>query len=338
MHHEGDRLLHASRRGGHAARTGRLAPLVLLGLALAGPAGAQEKPRWQADETEAMATLPVAEGAGLADARLSCAGHLWTLALVTEAPVAETRSDATLTVDGKSFASEAAAAGTLISVAVPHEAIEPIALGLRMAVSLAQPPAGSPGEAVFPLRGSQVAIRAIEERCTPPDMSDYDEVTFTPYSSYLNLVRELRSGDIESFRIATQAEPEIAAAMIELDGGRRLLFTRMCGSSWYYGISGCNITGFASTGPAASAEGSAGGGEEGAAGEEWHAVYDSEGVRLHHDPAAQADGWPDLVTLPLRGRGEARRWRWDDGFYGIVDLEAPAPVVEGEGLRGSIEP
>lgn len=316
----------------------RLGYLVLLGGILAGPAGTQDRPRWQADETEAAAALPLPEGAGLAGARLSCAEHRWTLALTTETPVAETRSDATLIVDGKSFASEAIAAGTLISIPVPYGAIEPIALGLRMIVSLAQPPGGSVGEVTFSLRGSQDAIAAIEERCSPPDMSAYDEVTFTPYSSYLNLVRELRADDIESFRLATRSEPEIAASMLELGGGRRLLFTRMCGSSWYYGISGCNVTGFASTGPAALAEGSAEHGEEGLAVEEWQPVYDSEGVKLYRDPAAQTGGWPDLVTLPLRGRGEARRWRWDSGIYVIGDVEEPAPAIRRGDLRGSVDP
>jgi hypothetical protein len=89
--------------------------------------------------------------------------------------------------------------------------------------------------------------------------------------------------------------------MAEFDDGRRVLFTRLCGSSWYYGASGCNITGFA---PDAKGDG-------------WRVVYDSENVHLHTDPRAVTDGWPDIVTLPVRTGGAGLVWRWDGKAYAL---------------------
>jgi len=132
-------------------------------------------------------------------------------------------------------------------------------------------------------------------------MSAYTPVTFTPYSSYTKLGRELREEDIKGFRVSTASEPELTVAMAEFDGGRRVLFTRLCGSSWYYGASGCNITGFA---PAGEGDG-------------WRAVYDTENVHLYTDSRAVTDGWPDIVTLPARNQGVGLIWRWDGKAYAL---------------------
>jgi hypothetical protein len=107
---------------------------------------------------------------------------------------------------------------------------------------------------------------------------------------------------MDAFRLATASEPVLSVAMAELGEGRRLLLTRLCGSSWYYGASGCNVTGFALRSDARS----------------WRVALESEGVLLHLDDARASSGWPDLVTLPLRGPGQPRRWRWNGGGYGLL--------------------
>jgi hypothetical protein len=158
------------------------------------------------------------------------------------------------------------------------------------------------GDAAFALRGSRIAITAAQERCSLRDMSAYTPVTFTPFSSYMALARELRKDDIAGFRLSTASEPALVAAMAEFDGGRRVLFTRLCGSSWYYGASGCNVTGFA---PKAAPDAG------------WRVVYDTENVLLYTDPATAESGWRDIVTLPARGPGSASVWRWNGSAYAL---------------------
>ena len=276
----------------------------------AAPAAAQTNDRWTADETQARAVLPSPRGeTQVTAAALSCAAQRWRLDVETAADVAA--GDAALTVDGRAFALGRAGDAEGLAFAVPRAAIEPLKAGLRLELALA-------GETVsFSLRGSKLAIAAAQERCTSRDMSAYTPVTFTPYSSYLGLGRELRQADIAAFRQSTAAEPQLDVAMAEFDGGRRVLFTRLCGSSWYYGASGCNVTGFAP------------------AGQGWDAVYDSENVLLHTDPKLVIDGWPDLVTLPAGQKGNMVAgpgliWRWDGKAYA---LKGELPEEEDAGVE-----
>lgn len=280
----------------------RLAAGLAAAVLAAPPAAAQGADRWAADETEARAILPAPQGGtSMTGAALSCQAQRWRLHLDFAGSMAPEADSAVLDVDGSSFDLKATA-GDGLTLAVPRAAIEPLKAGLRMRIAL-----HGGGEAVgdgvaFPLRGSKLAISAAQERCTLRDMSAYTPVTFTPYSSYMNLGRELRQDDIAAFRLSTASEPQLDMAMAEFDGGRRVLFTRLCGSSWYYGASGCNITGFAPR-------------RDG--GEGWNPVYDTENVHLYTDPKAVTDGWPDLVTLPARGAGAGLVWRWDGKGYAL---------------------
>lgn len=268
----------------------------------AGTARAQASDRWSAGESGAVATLPAATGdSGVEQATLACTAQRWTLTLSLAAlGGGEAGAGAVLRIDRRTFDTTAALDGGTVAIAMPSEAIRPLKDGLRLAVEIDGLVGGMLGEVAFSLRGSRVAIDAVEERCSLRDMTGYTPVTLTPYSSYMNLARELRAGDIEAFTAATSARPELTVAMSEFDEGRRILFTRLCGSSWYYGASGCNITGFAPEG------------------EGWRIAYDTENVHLFLDPRSRTDGWPDLATLPVRGRGEARLWRWDGKAYALV--------------------
>lgn len=268
----------------------------------ADPAGAQAPDRWSADDAEAIATLPAARSdAGIDRATLACAAQRWTLTLSLAAlGGGKSEAGAVLRVDRRSFDTTAALDGGTIAVAMPADAIDPLKNGLRMSVGIDGLVGGMLGEVAFSLRGSRVAIAAVEDRCSLRDMTGYTPVTLTPYSSYLNIARELRAADIRAFTAATSIRPELTVAMSEFDDGRRILFTRLCGSSWYYGASGCNITGFAPKG------------------EGWRIAYDTENVHLFVDPRSRTDGWPDLATLPVRGRGETRLWRWDGTAYALV--------------------
>jgi hypothetical protein len=277
----------------------RIAALAALVIAAAPPALAQAADRWAAHETEARAILPAAQGTvKIAEATLSCAAQRWQLDLA----FAEAGPDvdgAVLEVDGRAFALKPASAAGGPAFSLPRAAIEPLKAGLRMRLVFTAESGEEAGEAGFALRGSRIALTQAEQRCSLRDMSAYTPVTFTPFTSYLKLARELRQQDIEGFRLSTASEPRLDAAMAEFGEGRRILFTRLCGSSWYYGASGCNVTGFA---------------PEGAG---WRVVYDSENVHLHTDAKALVDGWPDIATLPVRTGGAGLVWRWDGRAYAL---------------------
>ena len=317
------------RRAGRAA--GRSLALSLAALAVLGwsiPAAAQGSDRWAALDGEAVARLPAPQTGGrIAGAALSCEAKRWTLALEltgTETPPAEGR--AALKVDGSAFPVEPEGGPGKLSVRVPTEAIGPMKEGTRLEVDLSGPLEASVGDAVFALRGSRIAISAVEERCSRRDMAAYTPVTFTPYSSFLPLVRKLRAADIRAFAEATASQPDVAAAMLELGEGRRILFTRLCGSSWYFGLSGCNITGFAPE-PAAAGQGAEG---EDAA---WRVVYDTENVFLYTDPNSGVAGWPDVITLPLRADGLELVWRWDGKAYALSGTAASTMLLSGPPRR-----
>lgn len=259
-------------------------------------AAAQGAGRWAAHETDARAILPAAQGeTKVTAATLACEAQHWRLDLALAEGAPSAAGEAVVEVDKRAFEAKAAPAGGGLTLALPRAAIGPLKDGLRMRLAF------DAGEAIFPLRGSRIAIAAVEERCSLRDMSAYTPVTFTPFSSYMKLARELRKDDIAGFRLSTASEPALVAAMAEFDGGRRVLFTRLCGSSWYYGASGCNVTGFA---PDADGDG-------------WRVVYDTENVHLHTDPGALTDGWPDIVTLPARAPGPGLVWRWDGNAYAL---------------------
>lgn len=302
-----------------------LAGSILLGTGV--DAIAQSGERWSADEMEARATLPAA---GNVVASLSCEAQRWTMTFPVAADADVDDGLAILTVDGRPFELSAVLEDANVSLRIPREALEPLKNGSRMELTFSGTLETAVGALAFPLRGSKLAISAVEERCTRRDMSAYRPITFTSFSSYQNLARSLREDDIKAFETATASRPQLSLAMTEFGEGRRLLFTRLCGSSWYYGLSGCNITGFA---PQADrvAEGDT---EETG----WRTVYDTENVSLYLDPASQSHGWPDLVTLPARGSGSGLVWRWDGRGYDLKgelpqDNEEAAPL----GLRPTQE-
>lgn len=300
------------RAGGRPIRrASALALAVLLGIVA--QTGAQPADRWIVDEAEARATLPAPHGGGAISAELSCEAQRWTFVLraADDGMRVGYRAASMLTIDGRAFDMHFSADGDVLSARVPREAIEPLKSGLRLEIA----PSGEAEDVVFSLRGSNVAITTAQERCSPRDMSTYQAVTFTPYSSHINLARELRAGDIEAFVASTASQPQVSAAMVELGQGRRLLFTRLCGSSWYYGLSGCNITGFV---PDSEHET-----------QQWRPVYDTENVLLHLDRRSLSHGWPDMATLPVRGAGTGLVWRWAGRAY-VLKGELPEDVEQAE--------
>lgn len=275
---------------------------VVLASAAPGAAMAQSPDRWSFDAMEARALLPQPDDASWVEsAALECAALEWTLRLSPTSDIpAPAASEATLRIDGRTFAAAAQVHAGDVLIAIETAALGPLKNGLRLSVEL-----GDINEARFSLRGSRVAIDAVNTICARPDMSAYTPVTFTPYTSYLPLLRTLRADDIEAFSVATASQPQLSAAMVRVGDGRRILFTRLCGSSWYFGVSGCNVAAHASTQAHSDGE------------ERWRPVYETEGVEIHLDGLGEQD-WPDIVTMPMRAEGDLRRWSWNGGSYALT--------------------
>ncbi len=284
----------------------------MVGSLLAGSAAAQGQERWAAAERAPRATIPLsAQATTITGAALSCARQEWRLELASEEIGLRVEDVARLQVDARSFEGSATSGPRGVHILLDPEVLEPLRSGIRLTVSFAGPLQGRLGVNAFALAGSRVAIDQVAASCSLPDMSAYQAVTFTPYSSHMNLGRTLRAADIEAFRTATASEPQLSVAMVSFPEGRRLFFTRLCGSSWYFGQSGCNVTGFLGT-P-----------ETGEGGEtEWRAAYDSEGAHVYLDSTAEREGWPMILTLPTHPPVIMRRWTFQgEGGYGVASTQ-----------------
>ena len=288
---------------------GRRLGAAALAAACGWPSLALAADRWEPVAGEAIITLPdPLQAKGIAGASLSCAEQKWTLSL-TVAPDASAlpgEMAAKLFVGAQMFEAAAMAVDGKFSVPVASLAIAPMKAGTRAKVAIGDMEPAL--EATFPLRGSKVAIETAEPFCSKRDMSGYERIGLTPYSSYLLEAKELRKDEIRLFRQATTAEPVVSAAKSVLPDGRSLLFVELCGSSWYYGASGCNAAVFARLSDAG----------------EWKQVYDAEGADLYLDTSTLVDGWPNLIALPKKGGGDEVLWAWRDDGYAVSEGNAVA--------------
>ncbi len=275
--------------------------------------------RWTPVDGEAAALLPdPAAAKGVAGAQLSCAGQKWALwlDLKPDALLLTGQTRATLSVGDQAFAIGATVEPGKVMLPVELAALDPLKSEVSARVVVGGPSAGV--EATFSLRGSRLAIEAAAPLCSRPDMSQYETVAFTPYSSHLLEAKELRKGEIELFRTATASEPVVSATKSVMADGRSMLFVQLCGSSWYYGASGCNVAIFARLADTAP----------------WEQVYDAEGADLYLDSRRLVDGWPSIVALPKSGGGEEVLWAWGGDSYAVVENASVAAVPsETEGSR-----
>jgi hypothetical protein len=307
-------------------RFSTLGRTLLLCAALAGgtvPAAAQTA--WMVVEGEARAVLPEPErGSPFTGGTLACSGQVWTMTLATQIGVFVNGATGTavLSVPRGDFPAKSVAVPAGVEVTVPHIALEPLMASNRLTIRFE----GGDSETRLPLAGSRRAITAVDAVCTPREMPLFNSVALTPFSSYLELARKLRRDDIRDFIDSTADMPTLKAGMIEIDAQKRLLFAELCGSTWYYGISGCGLTGYA---PVAGADL--------ATPEGWRLVYESEGVFLYVDPRTSTGGWPMLVSLPKRAGDDETRWVWTGEAYAIAGAEIAAPVEPEADAEGSTD-
>ena len=281
---------------------------------VATPASAQTV--WTAPDDMTFASyamLPAPEsGTPVTGGVLLCDAQVWTLslALLPGETIEGANGRATLTARGEPFSVSSALGNATIDLHVPFQALEPMKAGTRLQLAFE----GAERPVRFALTGSRRAITAVEGACSPRQLPVENRIDLIAASPHLETGRRLRADDIRDFVISTNILPELRVAYLDLDGRRQLLFTEICGSSWYYGVSGCNVAGHARLSPAAagnaSPEGSAGPDLEG-----WEMVFESEGVHLYTEPDKLRDGWPDLVAIPLKPGFEDKLWTWNGRGY-----------------------
>jgi hypothetical protein len=279
--------------------------LVSLGIALsvALPLPAHAADRWEEAGGGAVAILPVpAKANGVTGGSLACAEQRWTFRLRVDPSSAHPfGTEGVITVDNEKIPAAVEQAGSIITLPIPFESLQALKAGTRLSIAFGEGK-DAPG-ATFSLRGSKLVIEAIVPRCSPIDMTGYDRIALLEAGPAVDLVRPLLAEEVALFREATNKEPTLAAAAIDLPEQRGLIFGTVCGSTWYYGESGCTLAAFARQ----SATG------------EWLPAYSSEGVAIYTDPKAGTGGWPNLVTLPLVNGTEATHWVWTGHVYQLRD-------------------
>ena len=273
---------------------------------------------WEEAGSGAVAILPPPQKAkGIASASLFCAEQRWSFLFRAEPGAVPSgwKGPARITLGGFVFDGEAVEARGSVGMAVPAD-LEALKHASRMVFAATDGTVA----ASFSLSGSRAAIEAIAPRCSQVDMSAYTGIVLSETDPAVETAKILLADEAKLFRAETGQQPVHAAATIDLTEGRQLLFASLCGSTSYYGQSGCTLSAFASDGP----------------GSEWRPVYNNEGVLLHTDPEISNGGWPNLVTLPLSGGAEPDHWAWNGSEYeNVVALvagdEEEAPAGEGDG-------
>lgn len=286
------------------------------GLLLVGSLPALAADIWEEGGSGAVAILPEPRyPQGITGGSFFCSEQKWGFLFRTETgrTLPADGAEGGITVRGELYPFAAEVSPGSVHAPVPFEMLEGLKSGTSMSVTIDK------GEtklgAVFNLNASRRVIEAIAPRCSQIDMSGYDRVTLSEMSLAVISAKPLLEEELKLFRQATGKQPVLAAEFVDAGPGRQLLFASICGSTAYYGDSGCNLTGFALT----------------ADEPEWLEVYNTEGMHLFLDPNASNGGWPNLVTLPVVGGTEPTHWIWGGGRYVLRDQvisEEDLPVEE----------
>jgi hypothetical protein len=257
------------------------------------PAMAQQE-SWNVLEGQAIVTLPAPGGdSAIIAAKLACKEQKWSLMLAPAEGAPMVSGPISIAVDKQSFAAQATPEAGEIRIPVSRKVLDLFKSGIRLTVQLSLEGEGTN----FSLRGSRRAIEAAAPLCSPRDMSAYDNVAMSPESPDVALAAKLREPEIKAFRVATASEPVISAGDLRSEDGKRILFVQLCGSSWYFGRTNCNVAGFL----------------EGEGPDDWRLVLDAEGAAFYADPKSLTGGWPDLLAVTKTGPDLV--WRWGGEEY-----------------------
>jgi hypothetical protein len=290
---------------------------ILLATLLGTSAPALASDRWEDAGSGAVAILPVPlKATAITGGSLVCSEQRWSLRLRADSSTASFGLvPAKLAIDEESFPVTAEQEPRVITVPIDHVMIEGLKSGAGLSIGLGS---GAPA-AAFALRDSRKVLEAIAPRCSQVDMSAFEQVSLSETDPAVERARPLLDEETKLFREATSATPKLAATHLDRGAGREMLFATLCGSSWYYGRTGCSLFGYLRPTPA----------------DEWREAYNSEGMRLYIDPAASNGRWPDLVTLEHNGGVEPIRWNWNGSHYELRD-----PLVAGDepATTGAVTP
>lgn len=289
-----------------------LATFLAAGLLLVGGLPAFAADRWEEGGSGAVAILPVPKPAtGITGGSLYCSEQRWAF-LLRLAPdsglAAGTTEKATLAAADQTLEFDAEISAETAKVRVPLEFLLPLKEGSSLKVEIGTGKAAP--KATFNLRSSKLVIEAIAPRCSQIDMSAFEQVTLSEADPAVPTATGLLADEIKLFRAFTSKDPVVATKTLEFPDNKRLMFASLCGSTNYFGDSGCSLTGYAAEGADSA----------------WRMVYETEGMLLHLDPNKAIDGWPNLVTLPVVGGTEPAHWVWSDEQYQLLDQT----VSEGE--------
>lgn len=286
--------------------------ILAAGLLLVAGQAALAADRWEEGGSGAVAILPAPKpAAGITGGSFYCSQQRWAflLRLAPEAgPAAGTTEKAKLTIADQTLDLDAEISAQAARLSVPADLLLALKEGTSLRIEIG---AGKTApKATFNLRSSKLVIEAIAPRCSQIDMSAFERVTLSETDAAVPTATGLLADEIKLFRQFTSKDPVVATKVLELADGKRLMFASLCGSTNYFGDSGCSLTGYAA---------------EGADGI-WRMVYETEGVLLHLDPKNAVDGWPNLVTLPVIGGTEPTHWAWSGEQYQLLGQA----VSEGE--------
>lgn len=267
--------------------------------------------RWEEAGSGAVAVLPAPKpSTAIEGGSFYCSQQSWAF-LFRLAPdaglVVGNIEKAKLAVIDQLFELDAQISKQAAKVSVPREMLLALKEGTGFKVEIGEGEAAP--KASFNLRSSKLVIEAIAPRCSQIDMSAYESVTLSPTDAAVPQARGLLEDEIKLFRAFTLKEPVVATTVVEFAGDKRLMLASLCGSTNYFGDSGCSLTGYAADG----------------ADSIWKRAYETEGVHLYIDRKQVTDGWPNLVTLPMVGGTEPTHWVWSGEGYQLLDQ-----IISGE--------
>jgi hypothetical protein len=300
-------------------KTSLRAAIVAAAALLASELPAVSADRWQEAGSGAVAILPTPKPATvILGGSLYCYQQSWAF-LFRLAPDSGLLPGSIVkaklaAADDNAFALDAEISEEAAKVSVPRSILVSLKEGGALKVELGTGK-GAP-KTTFGLRDSKSVIEAIEPRCSQVDMSSYKSVSLSQTDAAVAQATKLLADEIKLFRNFTFIDPVVSTVVLDLADGKRLMFASLCGSKSYFGSSGCSLTGYAAHG----------------AGSTWTKVYETEGVLLYLDPGQSAEGWPNLVTLPVVGGTQPTHWGWNGEAYAVIgDVISGGAEVEEQG-------
>ncbi|MGE0500982.1 MAG: hypothetical protein AB7I79_04895 [Rhizobiaceae bacterium] len=268
-----------------------------------GIAAARAADIWTEGGAGAVAILPDPRvPRGIVGGSLYCEEQQWGLMLrVDPEQPAAVATWAIVTLGWEEHALTAEPRGGAFQLPVSPDMLEPMKAYNSMKIAIGE--GAERYSATFSLAGSRRVIEAIAPRCSQIDMDGYEPVTLSDMGAATLEAEPLLADELRLFRQFTGQRPVLSAATLDLDQGDRLLFASICGSTSYFGPSGCSLSGFA----------------RGLSDPDWRQVYGTEGMHLFLDPGASNGGYPNLVTLEISGGTVPIHWVWDGESYVLID-------------------